>query len=48
MRDVVEMRRWWRDRVVLRRRVGIGLMLPLAQRWILMLVLLMKDVDVVM
>jgi hypothetical protein len=43
--DVVEWRRWWRDIIVWWRWVGIGLMLPLAQRWLLPLLLLVKDIN---
>jgi hypothetical protein len=32
MRDVVELRRWWRDMVMWWKWVGVGLMLPLAQK----------------
>jgi hypothetical protein len=36
MRNVIERRRWWRNRIVWRRWVGIGL---------LALLLLSKDID---
>jgi predicted CDP-diglyceride synthetase/phosphatidate cytidylyltransferase len=45
MRDVVELRRWWRDMVVWWKWVGVGLMLPLAQKRLLPLLLLANDVD---
>jgi hypothetical protein len=31
MRDVVKRQRWWSYRIVWRRWVGVGLMLPLTQ-----------------
>jgi hypothetical protein len=42
MWDVAE---WQRDIIVWWRWVGVGLMLSLAQRWLLPLLLLTKDVD---
>jgi hypothetical protein len=45
MRDVVEWRRWWRHMIVWWRWVGVGLMLLLAQQWLLPLLLLTRDVD---
>jgi hypothetical protein len=49
MRDLVGWQRW-RYMVVWRRWrgwVGVGLIPPLAQRWVLPLLLLVKEVDVV-
>jgi hypothetical protein len=49
--DVVERRWWWRDMIVWWRWcwwVGIGLILPLAQRRLLPLLLLVEDVDSVL
>jgi hypothetical protein len=51
IRDVVEWRRWWRDMGVWWiwwGWVGVGLMLPLAQRRLLPLLLLAKDVNVIL
>jgi hypothetical protein len=45
MGDVVEWWRWSRDMVICWRWVGVGWMLPLAQQWLLPLLLLVKDVD---
>jgi hypothetical protein len=45
MMSDVEMRRWWMEVIMWWGWVGVGLMLPLAQRWLLPLLLLAKDVN---
>jgi hypothetical protein len=45
MMNGVEWQRWWRDVVMWWGWVVVGLMLPLAQRWLLPLLLLVKNID---